>query len=182
VNRVREQRRIAVDDAAVDDAVFEVTDRVSDRDLAVAGEHGRKRLVGRGELNNCEVRPMLGEPRQRLPDPALDPLNRILDALDRMLLSLPQVVVRRLQELREQLLLGGEVPIEDALADAQCRHDVGHGCRVIAALGEKPGRHAHQLLSPFASSGRELAPHPAKRSRALDRPVNNQTSRRLLVR
>src|SRR5262249_1615046 len=99
VYRVRKQLRVAVDDAAVDDAVLQVADRVPDRDLAVAGEHRGERLVGRGELDDREVLTMLGEPCDRRPDAELDAALRVLDALDRLLLALAQRVVRGLQQL-----------------------------------------------------------------------------------
>ena len=127
VDRVREQLGVTVGDASVDDAVLEVADRVGDRDLAVAGEHGRERLVGRRELDDREVLAVLGEPGERGPDTELDAAHGIgLVADRRLLLALAQVVVRRLEQLGEQLLLRREVPVEDALADAERRDDVGH--------------------------------------------------------
>ncbi len=159
VDGVGEQLGVAIDDPAVDDAVLQMPDRVGDRDLTVAGEHRRERLVGRRELDDREVLPVLGEPGKGGPDAELDAADRIVDTLDRVLLALAQVVVRRLQELGEQLLLRGEVPVEDALADAERGDDVGHRSRVIAALGEQAGGAGHQLLTPFFAPGRELAPH-----------------------
>ena len=51
-------------------------------------------------------------------------------------------MVRRLEQLGEQLLLRREVPVEDALADAERGDDVGDRRGVVAALGEQPGRAA----------------------------------------
>ena len=60
----------------------------------------------------------------------------------RLLLALAQIVVRRLEQLGEQLLLRGEVPVEDALADAERGDDVGDRGGVVAPLGEQAGRAA----------------------------------------
>ena len=137
---MREHLGVAVGDAALDDAVLQVADRVGDRDLAVAGEHRRERLVGRGELDDREVLAVLGEPRERRPDAELDAADRVGLVADRLLLALAQLVVRRLEQLGEQLLLRGEVPVEDALADAERGDDVGDRRGVVAPLGEQPGR------------------------------------------
>ena len=44
------------------------------------------------------------------------------------------------EDLEEQLLLGVEVPVEDALADAEALDDLGHRGRVVAVVGERAGR------------------------------------------
>ena len=62
---------------ALDDAVLEVADRVGDRDLAVAGEHRRERLVGRGELDDREVLAVRVEPLERGADAELDAAHRV---------------------------------------------------------------------------------------------------------
>jgi hypothetical protein len=97
VDRVREQFGIAIRDAAVDDAVLQVTDRVVDRDLTVSREDGRERLVGRGELDDREVLAVFLEPAERRADAELDASYRILFVADGGLLALTQLVVRRLQ-------------------------------------------------------------------------------------
>ncbi len=165
---------VAIRDASVDDAVFEVADRVGDADLPVAGEHRRERLVGGRELDDGEVLAVLGEPEQRGPDAELDAADRVGLVADRLLLALAQVVVRRLEQLGEQLLLRGEVPVEDAFADAQRGDDVGHRGRVIAPLREESRPAFHELVAALTASRGQLAPHPGERSAALDRPVNNR--------
>ena len=136
-----------------------MADRVGDRDLAVAGEHRRERLVGRGELDDREVLAVLAEPLERRADAELDAAHRVGLVADRLLLALAQLVVRRLEQLGEQLFLRGEVPVEDALADAERGDDVGDRGGVVAPLGEEPGRARDQLLPAFLTSGRELAAH-----------------------
>src|SRR5262249_12971662 len=75
------------------------------------------------------------------------------------LLPLAQLVVGRLQQLGEQLLLGGEVPVEDALADAEGLDDVGDRSRVVATLGEEACRAVDELVAPLAAPGRQLSAH-----------------------
>ena len=103
-------------------------------------QHRRERLVGRGELDDREVLAVLVEPLERRADPELDAAHRVGLVADRRLLALAQLVVRRLEQLGEQLVLRREVPVEDALADAERVDDVGDRGGVVAPLGEQPGR------------------------------------------
>ena len=61
------------------------------------------------------------EPRQRRPDAELDAPDRVGLVGDGLLLAAAQVCLRVPQDLEEQLLLRVEVPVEDALADAEAR-------------------------------------------------------------
>ena len=79
------------------------------------------------------------EPRERRPDAELDAPHRIGFVADRLLLLLAQAVVRRLQQLGEELFLRREVPVEDALADAERLDDVGHRGRVVARAPRTAG-------------------------------------------
>ncbi len=157
-----------------------MADRVADRDLPVAAQHGCEGLVGRRERDDREVVAVLAEPRERGADAELDAAHGIGFVADRLLLALAEVVVRRLQQLREELFLRREVPVEDALADAERLDDVGDGGRVVAALGEEPGRAGDQLFTALPAALRELPAHPVHATRRLDRSVNTRTARRRL--
>jgi len=71
-----------------------------------------------------------------LPGCRLDPQDRVGLVADGLLLPAAQVLVRFAQDLRQQLLLRGEVPVEDALADTEALDDVGDRRRVIAPLAK----------------------------------------------
>ena len=86
--------------------------------------------------------------------------------------------MRRLQQLDEQLFLRGEVPVEDALADAEMLNDVGDRCRVVTAFGEQRGRGRDELLAPVTASLRQLPPH--RRCNLLDSVVK-ETGRKGIV-
>src|SRR5207245_11405251 len=106
---------------------------------------------------------VLAEPVERAADAELDAPDGIDLVADGLLLALAQLVVRRLEQLGEQLLLRREVPVEDALADPERGHDVGHRRGVVAALGEEPCCALDQLIPPFLASGRQLAAHEMRR-------------------
>jgi hypothetical protein len=55
------------------------------------------------------------------------------------------------EDLGQQLLLGGEVPVEDPLAHAHALHDLGHGGGVEAVLGESVRGEVHELTPPIAA-------------------------------
>ena len=52
------------------------------------------------------------------------------------LLASAQVLLGLAQDLAEQLVLGGEVPVEDALADPEAVDDLGDRGGVVAMCGE----------------------------------------------
>ena len=81
------------------------------------------------------------------PEPELDALHGVGLVGDGLLLLAAEVGLGLPQDLEEQLLLRVEVPVEDALADAQAGHDLRHRRRVVALLGEAGGRERHQLVS-----------------------------------
>ena len=85
--------------------------------------------------------------------------HRVGLVADRGLLAASEVLVRAAEQLDEQLFLAGEVPVEDALADVQARHDVRDRGRVVAPLGEQPRRFAHDLEAPVATTLRQLPRH-----------------------
>jgi hypothetical protein len=86
VDRLGEHLGVAVADRALDDPFLQVPDRVGQGDLAVAGEHRRELLVGRGELDDREVLAVGVEPLERRADAALDAPHRIGFVADRLLL------------------------------------------------------------------------------------------------
>ena len=113
VDRLGQHLRVGVADAAFDDPVLEVADRVGDRDLPVAGEHRRERLVGGRELDDGEVLAVLGEPRERRADTELDAAHRVGNAFDGALLALAEIVAA-LAKLKSYLDYGTFQPIQIA--------------------------------------------------------------------
>src|SRR5262245_40458821 len=84
-----------------------------------------------------------------------DALERIAGFFDGVLLRAPQILLRLVQDLDEQLILRVEVPVEAALSHADPGDDLRHRRRVEPVLREEPRRHAHQLPAAVASSRRQ---------------------------
>src|SRR5207247_9277526 len=120
-----------------------------------------------GELEQGEVLAIVQEPRDRGADAERAPQDRVGLVADRLLLPPAQILVRFAQDLRQQLLLRGEVPVEDALADAEALDDVGDRRRVVTPLGEELGGVLHELTPPVLSPLRELPPHVSPLSPSL---------------
>src|SRR5438445_727062 len=97
------------------------------------------------ELEQVEELTVLLEPRHRRPDAELDATHGIGLVADGCLLSPAQLLLRVAQDLDEKLFFCREVPIEDALADAEALHDLGDGRAVVAVLGEARGGVLHRL-------------------------------------
>src|SRR5262249_31239066 len=135
-----------------------------DGDVVVPPQDASKPLGARAELQEREVLAVLEEPLDRGADAELDAHDRVGLLADRLLLAPAEVLLRFTQDLRQQLLLRGEVPVEDALPHAEAHHDVGHRRRVVAPLGEQRGGVLHQLTPPVLAPLRELAPHLPPRS------------------
>ena len=106
--------------------------------LALADERGEA-LLGPGELEQDEEMAVGVEPPHRCPDASLDAAHRVGLVGDGLALCPAEVPLRVGQDLAQQLLFGGEVPVEDALAHAEAVDDVGHRCRVVSLGGELPG-------------------------------------------
>src|SRR5688572_930181 len=136
----------------------------------VLAQHGGETFLGGGELRQVEQVPVVAEPLQRGPDAQLDPPQRVGLVTDRRLLAAPETLRRGSEDLEEEVLLRLEVPVEDALADTQRLDDLGHRRRVVAPLGEQPGRLVEDLLAAFPAALGQLALHPPKAR-------NNLTSR-----
>ena len=120
---------VLVCDEAVDDGFLDVPDRVAMATSWSARRESEALVAGR-ELEQREVHAVLEEPLDGGADAELDPHDRVGLVADRLLLPAAQVLVRFAQDLRQQLLLRGEVPVEDALADAEALDDVGDRRRV----------------------------------------------------
>ena len=140
--------------------------------------HRREPLLGRGELDEVERAAVLVEPRHRRADAELDAPHRVGLVADRGLLAPAQVLVRAAEQLDEQLLLAREVPVEDALADAEARDDVGDRRGVVAPLGEE----ARRLRAGSATAGpcpaASASAASASRYERLDRAVKNRPTGR----
>ena len=74
------------------------------------------------------------------PDPRLDATDGVGLVGDRLALGPAEVALGVGQDLAEELLLGGEVPVEDALAHAEAVDDVGHRGGVVALRRRTAGR------------------------------------------
>ena len=115
---------------------------------------------------------MVGQPQHRGANPLFDPADGVVLIADCDLLATPQVVLGLAQDLEEQLLLRGEVPVEDALADAHAGDDVGDRRRVVAVLGEALRREVHQLPAAVPAPLGEPPVHWSERYASRDRTVN----------
>ena len=153
---------VDVADAALDDAFLDVADRVGEGDLLAPAQRRREPLLGGGELEQ------VARGSRCSSNHAIDarmPSSIRRDGVglvgDRLLLAPAQVLLRVAQDLEEQLLLAGEVPVEDALADAEARHDLGDGRGVVAVLGESGRGERHELLAALASPLGQPAVHAA---------------------
>ena len=127
--------------------------------LALADE-GREPFLGPGELEKDEEVPVVVEPGHRRTDARLDPPDGVGLVGHGLALGAPQVALGVGQDLPEELLLGGEVPVEDALAHAEAVDDVGHRRRVVAVGGERwaaKSVNCWRRLSPRAVNRRATA-------------------------
>ena len=88
-------------------------------DAGVPLAHERRpALLGAGELHQDEEVTVLGQPVQGGADPLLDAAGRVGLAGDGFTLGLAHGGQRVGEDFGEQLVLGGEVPVEDPFADA----------------------------------------------------------------
>ena len=98
-------------------------------------------------------------------DARLDAAYRVGLVGDGLALGAAQVALGVGQDLAEELLLGGEVPVEDPLAHAEAVDDVGDRGRVVPLGGELPGGEVEELLtSPLPPCG-QAACHGRRRYR-----------------
>ena len=109
--------------------------------------------LGARELEQLALPVVLGHPQHPGPDAELQAADRISVILDRTQLGPAQLLLGGAEDLDEELLLGGEVPVEDALADAEAVDDVGHRGRVVAIGGEPLGGVRDELRPSFRPSG-----------------------------
>ena len=92
-------------------------------------------------------------------------------SLDGLLLGPAQVVLGVAQDLEEQLLLAGEVPVEDALADAQALRRSRPPRSGGSRARRSGGRRSPSAAATLAPALREAAVHGAARYTELDRAV-----------
>ncbi len=150
---------------------------VGDGHLVALPQRRQEPLVRGGELEEREEGAVLVEPGHRGADAELDATDRVGLVADRLLLAPAQVVLRLAQDLDEQLLLGGEVPVEHAFPDAQPGDHIGDRRRVVPAGGEALRREAHELGASCLAPCRQLAVH-ARTVGKLDQTVKNRRARR----
>jgi hypothetical protein len=148
-------------DAAIDDGVFDVLGQIVQRDLLAPPHVVAEPVVAGGHPDQLVVVGVPVDPVQRGADAQLDPPHRVTLRADGGPLGPTQVELGLTQDLDEELLLGLEVPIEDALADAEPGDEVGHRRVVVAALREAGGGIVDQLIASLLASGRELLGHVA---------------------
>ena len=99
------------------------------------------------------------DPCQGGADAELDAAHRITFVAYGRPLCPAQVELGLTQDLDEELFLRIEVPVEDTLADAESRDEVGNRRVVVAALGEPVGGIVDQLIATLLAPGRELLGH-----------------------
>ncbi len=102
---------------------------------------------------------MFGEPPHRGTDAELEPLDRVGFVTDRLRLRPTKVVAGVFEDLDQQLFLGREVPIEDALAHADPIDELVDRSWVVAVLGEAVGGVVEQLSTLLVTPLRELLGH-----------------------
>src|SRR3954466_14697912 len=121
---VAQDEGVEVADAALDDALLHMARRVGDGYVLTAPQHGSEPLLGCRELEELDDVSVLVEPGDRRADAELDAGDRIGLVGDRRLLAPAQLALGIAENLEEELFLGGEVPVEDALADPEPLHDL----------------------------------------------------------
>ena len=120
---------------------------------------GREALLGRGELHEVERARCSWNHAIEARMPSSMRRTGSGSVADRGLLAAAEVLVRTAEQLDEELLLAREVPVEDALADAEAGDDVGDRGGVVAALGEEPRRLAQDLRTAGPAPLRQLPRH-----------------------
>ena len=111
----------------------------------------------KAELEEAALVVVVGHPQHGGTDAQLEPFDGVVDALDAALLGAAHVVLRGAEDLGEELLLGVEVPVEDALADAEAVDEFGDRGRVLPVGGEARRGELDQLgghgLAPLSLRG-----------------------------
>jgi len=85
--------------------------------------------------------------------------QRIVGVRDRRQLGAAQLGHAGGEDVAEQLFLGLEVPVEDALANAHRPDDVGDRGGLVPALGESGGGHLEKLRTAFLAAGGQASVH-----------------------
>ena len=144
------------------DARAHVGEGVGHRLLVALADDRGEALLGAGELHEDEEVAVVGQPAQGGPDPLLDAPGRIGLAGDGLPLGQAHGAEGVVEDLGQQLVLRFEVPVEDALADAEPVDDAGDRGGVVAVGGEACGRPGPSgrvgALAPFGVSRRDMVP------------------------
>ena len=122
---------------------------------------GRPALLGAGELHEHEQVTVLGQPVQGGADALLDASGRVRLPGNGLTLGLPDGGQCIGEDLGEQLVFGGEVPVEDPFSNADALDDAGHRGGVVAVGGEAPGGVVHEVATTLDALGGESACHGA---------------------
>lgn len=146
---VGDEGGIAIAYAPRDDALLDMANEVVDGDVLSPPKCGGEALFGRRELDEGDELMVLARPCERGADALLDAPDGVVLVGDGVHLRASEVLLGIAQYLEEELLLRGEVPVEDALAHAEAADDLLDGGRVVAALGEAGGGVVHQLAPSF---------------------------------
>ena len=117
---------------------------------AALAQQGGVRGVGPLDVEQGEVAGMVGVEAHARLGALAQPGQRIGIGVHRRRLRLAQSCPHRPHQLGEQLLLGREVPVEEALGDAGPPADVLDARRRVAVGGEQLGGRVDQLLLALA--------------------------------
>jgi len=151
-NAVRDDLGVRAADEAGRDPGLHVGQGVGDRLFLSSPDQRSEPLLGACELQEHEEVPVVVEPSDGRADPHLDPAHRVRLVGDRLTLRAAKLSLCVGQDLAEKLLLGLEVPIEDAFADPEAVDDVRDRRRVVPEGGEAPSSEVDQLpASPLSS-------------------------------
>jgi len=151
---VGQHQWVVAPDQAGGDPGFHVRKRVGDRLFLAFADHGCKALFGAGEFQEHEQVAICVEPFHRGPDTGFDPAHRVWLVGDGLTLRTPEISLGVQQDLTEQLFLGREVPVEDALSHPEAIDDLRDGRGVVAARREQPCGKIDQLPpAPLSSFG-----------------------------
>ncbi len=154
---VGEDEGVVAPDHAGGDARLHVGEGVGHGLLLALADERREPFLGPGELEKDEEVAVGVQPCHRRPDARLDAADGIGLVGDGLALGPAEVALGVGQDLAQELLLGGEVPVEDALAHAEAVDDVGDRRGVVSLRWRIVGRRSRAARGgaavPVRSSG-----------------------------
>ena len=127
-----------------------VRDHVGDGDLLAPAQGRGEALLGGGELDEvvrgrrCSLDHCIDGP-----DAELDASHRVVSSPMACCWGGAGPCCASLRISRKSSSLRVEVPVEDALADAEALHDLGHRRRVVAVSAKRWAANVHELAAPF---------------------------------